>query len=90
LGVGQSGGGGFHTYTNITLKDFVGGLLKANLKSHREKVIYSDNLGKPTTSRDRRIRVADILREINRFLANRKKMMVVSRIRRFLVRRSRY
>lgn len=68
----------FHTYTNITLKDFVGGLLKANLKSHREKIIYSDNLGKPTANLDRRLRVADILREINFFLVGRKKMMVVT------------
>jgi indolepyruvate decarboxylase len=68
----------FHTYTNITLKEFIGGLLRANLKSHREKVVYSDNLGKPTANLDRRLRVADILREINLFLAHRKKMLVVT------------
>jgi indolepyruvate decarboxylase len=68
----------FHTYTNVTLKEFVGGLLKANLKTRREKVVYSDNLGKPATNLDRSIRVADILREINYFLAHHKKMMVVT------------
>jgi TPP-dependent 2-oxoacid decarboxylase len=68
----------FHTYTNITLKEFVGGLLKANLKSHREKVMYSDNLGKPPSNLDRQIRVADILREINHFLTSHKKIMVVT------------
>jgi indolepyruvate decarboxylase len=68
----------FHTYTNVTLKEFVGGLLKANLKSRREKVAYSDNLGKPATNIDRAIRVADVLREINYFLARHKKMMVVT------------
>jgi len=68
----------FHTYTNITLKEFVGGLLKANLKTRREKIVYSDNLGKPAANLDRAIRVADILREINSFLARHKKMMVVT------------
>jgi TPP-dependent 2-oxoacid decarboxylase len=68
----------FHTYTNITLKEFVGGLLRASLKSHREKVIYSDNLGKPPSTLERRIRVVDILREINHFLASHKKIMVVT------------
>jgi indolepyruvate decarboxylase len=68
----------YHTYTDITLKDFVNGLLKANLKPHRERVIYSDNLGKPAQDLGRPLRVADILREINQFLAKRKKLMVVA------------
>lgn len=68
----------FHTYTNVTLKEFVGGLLKANLKLHREKIIYSDNLGKPPAHLDRPLRVADILREINYFLVGHKKMLVVT------------
>jgi indolepyruvate decarboxylase len=68
----------FHTYTDITLKEFVAGLLKANLRSHREKIVYSDNLGKPPVHLDRQIRVADILREINYFLARHKKTMVVT------------
>jgi len=68
----------FHTYTNVTLKGFVAGLLKANLKTRREKIVYSDNLGKPAIHLDRALRVADILREINYFLARHKKMMVVA------------
>jgi TPP-dependent 2-oxoacid decarboxylase len=47
-------------------------------RAHREKVIYSENLGKPPSNLDRQIRVADILREINHFLANDKKIMVVT------------
>jgi indolepyruvate decarboxylase len=68
----------FHTYTDITLRDFVRGLLRADLKRHREKVTYSDNL--PTTLRlpNRRVRVADVLREINRFLDQQKKFLVVA------------
>lgn len=68
----------FHTYTDVTLRDFVHGLLKADLKTHREKVCYSDNLGRPRSDLDRRLRVADVLREINRFLALNKKFLVVT------------
>ena len=68
----------FHTYTDITLRDFVHGLLRADLKRHREKVTYSDNL--PTARRlpNRRVRVADVLREINHFLDEQKKFLVVA------------
>jgi len=68
----------FHTYTDVTLRDFVRGLMRAELKRHRERVTYSDNLTKPQANSDRRIRVADVLREINQFLARHKKFMVVA------------
>ena len=68
----------FHTYTDVTLGDFVRGLMRAELKRHRERVTYSDNLTKPQVDLDRRIRVADVLREINQFLAQHKKFMVVA------------
>jgi TPP-dependent 2-oxoacid decarboxylase len=56
----------------------VGGLLRANLRTHREKVAYSDNLGTPTAKLDRHIRVADIRVRSTIFLSGRKTMMVVS------------
>jgi len=69
----------FHTYTDVTLRDFVHGLLRADLKPHREKVFYSDNLVRTRSNLDRRrLRVSDILREINRFLATHRKFMVVA------------
>ena len=68
----------FHTYTDITLRDFVRGLLRAELKRHREKVVYSDNLPAPRTPPGRPVRVADVLREINHFLAQQKKFLVVA------------
>jgi indolepyruvate decarboxylase len=68
----------FHTYTDITLRDFVHGLLRADLKRHREKVTYSDNLPMTTSLPNRRVRVADVLREINDFLSQQKKFMVVA------------
>jgi indolepyruvate decarboxylase len=68
----------FHTYTDVTLRDFVRGLMRAELKGHREKVTYYDNLPKAQGDPDRRIRVADVLREINHFLAKHKDFLVVA------------
>lgn len=68
----------FHTYTDVTLRDFVHGLLRADLKPHREKVTYSDNLAPAAPELGRPVRVADVLKEINRFLARHKKFMVVA------------
>jgi len=53
-------------------------LLRANLRTHRQKVAYSDNLGTPTAKLDRHIRVADIRVRSTIFLSSRKTMMVVS------------
>jgi len=68
----------FHTYTDVTLRHFVHGLMRADLRHRREKVAYSDNLAKPPKNQHRRVRVADVLREINQFLAQHKKIMVVA------------
>jgi TPP-dependent 2-oxoacid decarboxylase len=68
----------FHTYTDITLRDFVHALLRAELKRHREKVVYSDNLPATRPSAHRPVRVAAVLREINHFLAQQKKFLVVA------------
>lgn len=68
----------FHTYTDVTLRDFVHGLMRAELKRRREKIAYSDNLAKPGADTNQRVRVADVLREINQFLARQKKFMVVA------------
>jgi indolepyruvate decarboxylase len=68
----------FHTYTDVTLRDFVHGLMRAEFKRHRERVAYSDNLASPQAAPGRRVRVADVLREINQFLAQQKKFMVVA------------
>jgi indolepyruvate decarboxylase len=68
----------FHTYTDVTLRDFVRGLIRTELKAHREKVVYSDNLANPPADPDRRVRVADVLREINHFLSRRKDFLVVA------------
>ncbi|MGE5302555.1 MAG: thiamine pyrophosphate-binding protein [Alphaproteobacteria bacterium] len=68
----------FHTYTDVTLRDFVHGLIRAKLKRHRERVVYCDNLGTARTNSARRVRVADVLREINNFLAQHDEFLVVA------------
>ena len=68
----------FHTYTDITLRDFVHALLRAEFKRHREKVVYSDNLPATRPPAHRPVRVADVLREINHFLARQKNFLVVA------------
>jgi len=63
----------FHTYTEVTLKDFVAGLAKERLPRFRERVRYYDNLKR----RRRRaggassqiLSINDLLVELNDFLA---------------------
>jgi TPP-dependent 2-oxoacid decarboxylase len=53
-------------------------LLKTDLKRHREDVPYCDNLPRRIARPQAKLRVADVLGEINRFLAKRKGFMVVA------------
>lgn len=68
----------FHTYTDVTLRDFVHSLIRTKLRRHRESVVYCNNLGKAKSSLARRVRVADVLREINHFLAQHEDFLVVA------------
>jgi len=68
----------YHSYTNVTVRDYVKGLLKAPLKQHHEKVTYCDNLAPQPPGDKRTIQVADMLWEVNRFLHDRKGYMVVA------------
>lgn len=64
----------FHTYTEVTVRDFVGALAKAKLPRHRERIRYHDNLKRPATAAERKRRSAsplsinDMLVELNDFL----------------------
>ena len=80
----------FHTYTDVTLRDFVRGLMRANLKPHREKVVYSDNLTKPPADLGRPVRVADVLREINYLSRPAQEVFSGCRVGRFSIRRNRH
>jgi indolepyruvate decarboxylase len=66
-----------HTYTDVTLRDFIEALLAAPMRRHRETVRYADNLPK-ALSKGSHIRVADVLLEVNRFLQDRNNYMVVA------------
>src|SRR5436309_1876011 len=61
----------FHTYTDVHIRDFVRGLLRARLSRHEEKVRYCDNLPPQPAETKRRLRVTDVLHEVNRFLRGR-------------------
>jgi indolepyruvate decarboxylase len=69
---------GFHTYTDVGIRDYVRGLLRAPFRRHRERVRYHDNLPPQPPGLDRRIRVVDVLWELNRFLRERPRHAVVA------------
>jgi indolepyruvate decarboxylase len=64
----------FHTYTDVTLKDFVFRLGKERLPKHREKVRYYDNLKRTPLVRGGAtpLTINDMLVEVNEFLATSK------------------
>src|SRR5207244_8559312 len=68
----------FHTYTDVHIRDFVRGLLRAPLHRHKEKVRYCDNLPRQPAETKRRLRVTDVLHEVNRFLRGRRGYAVVA------------
>jgi len=63
----------FHTYTDVTLKDFVARLAAEKLPRRREAVRYCDNLKRTplprTGAREPQLSINDLLVEVNDFLA---------------------
>lgn len=68
----------FHTYTNVGIRDFLHALGRQRLRRHRERVDYADNLHGRAGQARRAVRVADILRELNAFLAGRRGWSVIA------------
>jgi len=68
----------YHTYTEVGVRDFVRALLKSDLKHHREKVAYADNLRDVSEAENHQIRVGQILLAVNEFLAEHRRYMVVT------------
>ncbi len=66
----------FHTYTEVTLREFVTELAAQRLPRFREKVVYHDNLKRRRVRtgrrQPRRLSVNDLLLEVNEFLAANK------------------
>ncbi len=67
----------YHTYTDVGVSHFVKALLKQDTRKHQEKVVHADNLPKETRTGGQ-IRVSEILRTVNEFLADHKKYMAVA------------
>jgi TPP-dependent 2-oxoacid decarboxylase len=71
----------YHTYINVAVRDFVHALLKQELRKHREVVTYASNLtnGVPhSNGLSAPVKVAEILRAVNDFLAENRRYMVVA------------
>jgi len=68
----------FHTYTDVHIRDFVRGLLRARLRRHRERVRYYDNLPRAGRATAEPLEVTALLHEINRFLRDHPKHLVVT------------
>jgi indolepyruvate decarboxylase len=67
-----------HTYTDVQIRDFVRGLLRARLRRHRERVRYCDNLPPVPRRPVPELRVVDLLHEVNRFLHGRRGYAVIA------------
>lgn len=71
----------FHTYVDAGVREFVRALLKQDLRRHRESVAYASNLTNgiaPRDAKERPVRVSEILRAVNDFLAEHRRYMVVT------------
>lgn len=68
----------FHTYTDVQIRDFVRGLLRARLRRHRERVRYHDNLPRATDASDAPLEVTGLLHEVNRFLREHPRHLVMA------------
>jgi len=71
----------YHTYTDVAVRDFVRALLKQELRHHRETVTYASNLtnGTPRGSLDTApVKVSEVLRAVEDFVAENRDYMVVS------------
>ena len=57
-----------HSYTDVTLDDYLQALLDAPIRRRREAVSYHDNLAPQAPGKERPIGVTDMLCEVNAFL----------------------
>jgi indolepyruvate decarboxylase len=68
----------FHTFTDVGIRDYVRALGRLRLRRHRERVRYADNLHPEAGREDHAVRVADVLAELNRFLAGKRGWSVIA------------
>jgi indolepyruvate decarboxylase len=77
----------YHTYANVAVRDFVKALLRQELRKHREVITYASNLTNHTNHTSHAphsnglsspVKVAEILRAVNDFIAENRHYLVVS------------
>jgi len=68
----------FHGYDDVHISDFIRELSRTQIRNHDEQVRYHDHLPAPPQARGRPVTIADVLREINHFLARRTGYAVVT------------
>lgn len=71
----------YHTYTDVAVRDYVRALLRQDLHNHKESVSYASNLtnGAPVPNGGSSpVKVSDVLRAVNEFLAENRRYMVVA------------
>ncbi|HLW69643.1 MAG TPA: thiamine pyrophosphate-binding protein [Candidatus Binataceae bacterium] len=71
----------YHTYTDVAVRDFVRALLKQDLRRHQESITYASNLpdnSAPVNAGKAPVKVSDLLRAVNDFVAKHRGYMVIS------------
>jgi TPP-dependent 2-oxoacid decarboxylase len=72
----------YHTYTDVAVRDFVAALLQQELRHHRETVTYASNLTNGDAARPGSetvpVKVSEVLRAVNDFVAENQDYMVVT------------
>ncbi len=70
----------YHSYIDVGVNDFVRALLRQELRNHQETVTYANNLpAAPAADPDASpVRVSEVLRAVNDFLATHERYMVVA------------
>jgi indolepyruvate decarboxylase len=70
----------YHTYTDVGVRDFVRALLKQDLRNRKETVAYANNLtnGDNGNGAHSPVKVAELLRAVNDFVAENRRYMVVA------------
>jgi indolepyruvate decarboxylase len=68
----------YHTYTDVGVRDFVRALLRQELKTHRERVHYADNLRGAPSRNGTPVKVGALLSVVNDFLASHRRYTVIA------------
>jgi len=68
----------YHSYVDVGVRDFVRALMRTRLRTHRERVLYADNLREAVSRDGAAVKVGALLSTVNEFLAAHRGYMVVA------------